>query len=272
MRKTFIVLLLATTVALWETACTKNHGSNPVVAKTYVIVPGAWSGPYAWQTVKSQLEAQGQKVKVVQLPGHGSDQTTPYNTLTLDKYRDYVITVIDSLNTKVVLVGHSMAGMVVSEVAEKIPAKLEKLIYIGAYLPVSGQSLLDLALSDTISLLPAALRPNVAFDSLDIERAKITDIFLQDGSVEVKQLLLANYKIEPGYPFSDKAILTPKNFGVVDKYYIHTLLDHLIPISLQNRMVSATDITNIYQINSSHSPFLSKPDSVSVLLQKIGMQ
>ena len=272
MKKTIGILLLTVCALLCQTSCSKDHPAHHGPVKTYVIVPGSWSAPYAWEAVKEMLEWEGQKVKVVQLPGHGTDQSTVYSSLTLDKYRDYVVSVIDSLHTKVILVGHSMAGMVISQVAEKIPGSIEKMIYVGAYLPVSGQSLLDLALSDTISLLGPALRYNASFDTLDIDHSKIIDIFLQDGSPEVKQLLLANYKVEPGKPFLDKASLSDKNYGRVNKYYIHTLQDHLIPISLQNKMVAASGITRVYQINSSHSPFMSKPDLLEALLQKIVSQ
>ncbi|MEO5888849.1 MAG: hypothetical protein ABIQ31_01290 [Ferruginibacter sp.] len=93
MKKKWIVLLLATVIII-QSSCSKNEDASQATVKTYVIVPGSWSAPYAWQIAKSYLKARGQKVFVVQLPGHGTDQTTIYKTLTLDKYRDYVVNVI----------------------------------------------------------------------------------------------------------------------------------------------------------------------------------
>jgi pimeloyl-ACP methyl ester carboxylesterase len=269
MKKLLFSVLLAASVAIGLTGCSKDDNNHRTV-KTYVIVPGAWSGPYAWEVVKKDLLAKGQNVTVVQLPGHGSDQTTLYSKITLDQYRDKVIHVIDSLNTRVILVGHSMAGMVISVVAEKIPAKIEKLIYVGAFLPKNGQSLLDLALTDTTSLLVQSLRPtSKTLDSLDVVRANIADIFVQDGSADVKSLVVANYKLEPGPPFVAPAILTAGNFGTVDKYFIHTIQDHAVTYKLQKREVAAAGLIKTYTINSSHSPFLSKPDSLVILFQNI---
>jgi pimeloyl-ACP methyl ester carboxylesterase len=271
MKKTLLAVCIIALLGI--VSCSKNHDNNAAPVKTFVIVPGSWSAPYAWQTVKSQLEAQGARVKVVQLPGHGLGQTINFSTITLDMYRDKVITVIDSLNTKVILVGHSMAGMVISSVAEKAPSKIEKMIYIGAFLPKSGQSLLELALTDQTSLLGQSLQAtSPTFDSLDVIRANISDIFIQDGSSATKDLVLKNYTLEPGPPFLTPLTLTAANFGSVDKYFIHTLQDHAVTYLLQQREVAAAGLTKTYHLNTSHSPFLSKPDSVTILLQLIAHQ
>lgn len=78
-------------------------------------------------TVKAQLEKGGQKVVVVELPAHGDDFTSPAS-VSIDVYRDKVISAILSTKEKVILVGHSLGGVVVSAVAEKIPNKIKKLV------------------------------------------------------------------------------------------------------------------------------------------------
>jgi len=269
MKKSIIFPLLCLAIGLYLSGCSNKHDNvAPTVVNTFVIVPGAWQAPYAWQTVKAQLEAKGQKVVVVQLPAHGADLTPPQN-VTMDVYRDKVISVIDSLNTNVILVGHSLAGMVISEVAEKIPAKISKMVYIAGYLPQSGQTLLDLAGTDTTSLLAQSLMPSADGLTLDVIRANITNIFIQDGTPDIQALLVANYRVEPAIPFTNKVILTAANFGSVNKYYIHTIQDHAVTFKLQNRMLAASPISHVYQLNTSHSPFLSKPDSVTILLMQI---
>ncbi len=250
-------------------SCTKNN-DNPIAsaAKTYVIVPGAWQAPYAWQFVKANLEKSGNHVIVIELPGHGADQTLP-QTLTMDVYRDKVISAINGISGKVILVGHSLGGVVISEVAEKIPARIEKLIYIAAYVPLAGQSLLDLASTDTTSVLGQSLRPSVDMLTLDVLRDKIIDSFIGDGSTEIQNLVLSNFRVEPAIPFGNKVTLTEANYGSVPKFYIKTLQDHAVTPKLQIRMIAASGLKSIYQLNTSHSPFLSKPDSVAILLTNI---
>ena len=240
-----------------------------VVKKNYIIVPGAWSAPYAWADVKASLEKSGHTVTVVQLPGHGSDQTAPQN-VTMDIYRDAVIDAMNTVSGKVVLVGHSMGGVVISAVAEKVPAKIEKLVYVAAFVPLSGQSMLDLALTDTTSVTGHHLVLSEDNLTIDVEHDQIIDGFIQDGTSDEKNLVLSNYKTEPTIPLGDKVTLTAANYGSVAKVYIKTSIDQTVTPRLQKRMLAATPAFEAtYHLNTSHSPFLVKPDSVVILLKNI---
>ncbi len=236
--------------------------------KTFVLVHGAWQAPYAWQDIKKQLEAKGEKVIIVELPGHGDDQTSPAQ-LSMDAYRDKVIDVINNTKDRVVLVGHSMGGMVISAVAEKIPGQIEKLVYVGAFVPGNGQSLMELSMMDKQSLLGASIVPSQDQLTLDVKKEKFINIFCQDATKDEQDMVMKNYRAEPAIPFTNKVTVTDANFGSVNKYYIHTAGDHAVGIDLQNEMVSAAHIKNTYTINSGHCPFISKPKELATILIKI---
>jgi pimeloyl-ACP methyl ester carboxylesterase len=266
MKKLLMSLMLVIFVAFCVAGCSKND--NPLASKTFVLVHGAWQAPYVWDIVKSQLEAKGQNVIVVELPAHGSDNTSPA-AVSIDVYRDKVIAAIEGVKGKVILVGHSMGGVVVTAVAEKIPSKIEKLVYIGAFLPANGQSLMDLAMTDAQSILGPNLLPSKDQLTLDVNHDKIIDIFCQDAPADIQKEVLAKFRVEPAIPFGNKVALTDANFGSVNKYYIHTAQDHAVGIDLQNRMVTAAHITKTYSLETGHSPFLSKPDQVTEVLLTI---
>lgn len=268
MRKIFIGFLAIIAGSMLG-SCTDHNQEPDPTAKTYVLVHGAWQAPFAWDIVKAQLENQGHHVLVVGLPAHGDDFTPPQD-VTMDVYRDKVVETINSVNGKVILVGHSLAGMVITATAEKIPNRIEKLIYIAGYIPKSGQTLIELANMDTESSVNAALRLSADSLTLDIVHESITDIFLQDGSQQSKDLLLSKYRVEPAIPYFNPVTITDGNFGKVDKYYIHTAFDHVNGPLLQKQMVAAAGITKEYYLQSSHSPFLSMPDKVTELLMSIG--
>ena len=238
------------------------------VVKTFVLVHGAWQAPYAWQAVKDQLEKKGHKVIVIELPGHGADQTPPIQA-SIDSYSQKVIEAIDAVDSKVILVGHSMAGLVVSEVAEKIPAKIDKLVYIGAYVPANGQSLMELSMLDKQSLLGASLIPSQDQLTLDVKKENLTNIFCQDATKEEKDLVLANYRSEPAIPFTNKVTVTVENFGKVNKYYIRTVEDHAVGISLQDQMLKAANITHVFSVKTGHCPFISQPGEITSILNKL---
>jgi pimeloyl-ACP methyl ester carboxylesterase len=261
----FATLLVGMLLCALITTCADKDSAPAPTPKTFVLVHGAWQAPYAWQFVKQRLEQQGQRVVVVELPGHGADATPPA-TLTLDAYRDKVGAAIAAQPDKVILVGHSLGGMVVTEVAEQMPDRIAKLVYIGAFLPANGQSLLALAATDSTSQLGPALVPSADQLTLDIRPDRLLPIFIQDGSDAAKKLVTDNYRAEPAIPFTNPVTLTAANFGKVDKYYVHTTQDNAVGLRLQKRMAAAAGITKTYTLSSSHCPFLSVPDQVSEVL------
>jgi pimeloyl-ACP methyl ester carboxylesterase len=265
MKKLKLIQFLTVVFIFILSSCSKDD--KPLQqSSNYVLVHGAWQAPYAWQTVKNNLEKQGNKVVVVELPGHGDDQTIP-GTITLDVYRDKVIDTISKMNGKVILVGHSLGGMIISSVAEAIPSKIEKLVYVAAYLPVSGQTLDQLAHTDRDSqLVDSILIFNNANYTVDVKHDHIVNLFIQDGTPEIQQLVLQNYRTEPLIPFINPVTLTDGNFGSVKKVYIKTLQDHVISPYLQDKMITAGVVKSVYQINTGHCPFLSQPDALTSLL------
>jgi len=269
MKKTISSLLTAA-IAITSFASGKQNDDNPSTkTQTYVLVHGAWQAPYVWDAVKTELTNRGKKVIVVELPGHGADNTATYS-LSIDAYRDKVIEAISAVDEKVILVGHSMGGMVISAVAEKIPSGISKLVYIGAFLPANGQALVDLAFSDPGSKLGPLLIESADKLVLDVKADSLTYLFINDGSADVKQQAVDRYRAEPAIPFTNKAALTNENFGSVDKVYIKTLQDIVISPGLQDRMIAAAGIKNVFTVNTSHSPFLSQPKEVAKLLLAVG--
>ena len=241
---------------------------NEIISKTFVLVHGAWLAPYAWSSVNEKLLKTGQQVIVIELPGHGADATPP-QSLSLDTYRDHIIKEISGVEGKVILVGHSLAGVIISVVAEAVPEKIEKLIYVGAYVPANGQSVLDLASTDAKSLLGAAIVPSEDQLTLDVKHEAIIAIFCVDAAPSVQQSLLKNYKPEPAIPFTIKAELSNGNFGNSEKIYVHTMQDRAISPELQKQMVAVGSIQRTYELDSSHTPFLSMPEKLTDLLLHI---
>lgn len=273
MKKLILTLLSIATVAIMFSSCSKKNDEVKPVTKNYVLVHGAWQAPYVWDAVKTKLISEGNNVTVVELPGHGSDMTDP-STLTINTYRDKVLDAISKINGKVILVGHSLGGIIISAVAEQNPSKIEKLVYLAAYLPTSGQSLFGIAKTDPGSQLGITgnLIMNNGGLTVDVKQDQIVNIFIPDGSAQVQSLVLQNYRSEPGIPLQTPVILTSANFGSVEKVYIKTLQDRVVSPGLQNRMIASAmgGVKAVYQLNTSHSAFLAKPDSVAILLTKIG--
>jgi pimeloyl-ACP methyl ester carboxylesterase len=232
--------------------------------ETIVLVHGAWSDASAWDHLTPILKAQGYEVIAVNLPGHGKDNTS-FADITLTTYVETVKKAIGTRNN-VILVGHSMAGLVISEVAEQIPDQIKRLIYLAAFLPKNGESLLSLAQTDADSHIGKYLQIDKDHGSAALAKEGIIDVFAADAPQPVQEFLLANFKPDPLAPLATPVVLTDANFGRIEKVYIHTLNDHAVSYPLQQRMVSTSNVAREYAIPSSHTPFLSMPAVLAAIL------
>jgi pimeloyl-ACP methyl ester carboxylesterase len=111
--------------------------------KTYVIVHGAWGGSWSFKQVASLLAKQGHTVYRPSLTGMGervhlSSPDINLNTHTLD----VINTVLFEDLHDIVLVGHSYGGMVITGVADSIPERISQLIYLDAFVPNDGESVM----------------------------------------------------------------------------------------------------------------------------------
>jgi len=117
---------------------------------TFVIVHGAWGGGWDWRTVDSLLTNDGYRVVRVTLTGLGERRHLASPSVGLYTHIDDVVNKIlwDDLHD-VILLGHSYGGMVITGVADRVPDRIRRLIYLDALLPDSGESVLTLQSADT---------------------------------------------------------------------------------------------------------------------------
>lgn len=238
--------------------------TNNKNAKTIVLVHGAWSDESSWNAVTPLLKAQGEEVITVNLKGHGKD-TTSFANITFQTYVDQVKAAIGD-RKNVVLVGHSFAGLVISQVAEEIPTQIKEMIYLAAALPHDGDSLLGLAQGDPASHIGKYLTIDKEHGAAIIAKDGAADIFAADAPQQVQDYLAANIKPEPLAPLATPVHLSDKNFGSIRKVYIHTANDHAISYPAQQYMVSHSKVDKVYTLQSSHTPFISMPDKLAAIL------
>jgi len=104
---------------------------------------------------------------------------------------------------------------------------------------------------------------------LNVNQAELTNLFIPDGTQAARDKVVANYRAEPAIQFTNTVALTSAGFGSMEKVYIKTLQDIVTSPGLQDRMITAAGIKTVYEVNTSHSPFLSQPKSVGDLLEKV---
>jgi pimeloyl-ACP methyl ester carboxylesterase len=220
-------------------------------------VHGAWADESAWGFVRNDL-AKNANVVVVNLPAHGIDLTEGKNT-GLPDYVKTVTEVIKKQPGKVILIGHSMAGMVISQVAENMPAKIDKLIYVAAFLPKSGENLNGIVNKFLNNKPVDIFEFNKDYSLIGIKKEAIPAVVCDDCPQYMKDVLVKYHKAEPLKGFNDKVMLTAK-FTAIPKYYISTKNDNAVPYALQQQMIKDNGtVKKVFEMNTSHLPFVVQP-------------
>jgi pimeloyl-ACP methyl ester carboxylesterase len=123
----------------------------------FMLVPGPWLGGWCWRDVAAPLQGLGHTVVAATLTGLGERAHLLSREIGLDMHVGDVIGLLhyQDLND-VVLVGHSYGGTVITAVAERIPERIARLVYLDASIPRDGQSNNDVIGHDMATRLRAS--------------------------------------------------------------------------------------------------------------------
>ena len=237
-----------------------------------VLVHGAFSGAWVWEPVLPGLREAGHTVETFDLPGQGSDQT-PIEQVDLDAYARRTCEVL-AAGEPAVLVGHSMGGMVITQAAARTPEQVVQLVYLAAFLPGDGQSLLELthypeAAGDQVQAnLVIEGDPPVA--TLPPEAIKVA----LGGCCTDTQLawLIEHTVSQPVVPFTQPFRLDPDRaeaFAALPRAYITCLRDRAIPPQMQRRMFTDAGCDPVVEIDADHSAWLSRTDDVVTAVDRL---
>lgn len=236
---------------------------------TFVLIHGAWHGGWCWERVQPLLETRGHKVIAPDLPGLGSDQT-PVDTVTMETWVSFVTDLIKEQNGPVVLVGHSRGGIVISEAAERIPAKIGKLVYLTAFMLPDGMSMQEVidqsAQGETAAEL---IEPSPDFVTISIKSDVVQEKFYNRTAEQWVRKAEEQLRPEPVMSFLSPVAVSEDRFGRVPRAYIECTEDHVIPIELQRSFRDAINCEDVVTLDSDHSPFFSMPEELASALEDL---
>jgi pimeloyl-ACP methyl ester carboxylesterase len=226
---------------------------------TYVLVHGAWHGAWCWHKIVPALEAEGHTVIAVDLPGHGDDDS-PVSEMTLEGNVLRIREAIESADEPVVLVGHSMGGMSVTQAAELVPERIEKVVYVAAFLPGDGQALPELASDDIVQ---RNLVVNEAEGTALVADHALVEAFYAECSDADAEFAISRLRPESLAAMGAPVSLREDRCGSVPRVYIECLKDNAIVIERQRSMQAARPCAEVLTIDADHSPFLSRPQELT---------
>jgi len=232
-----------------------------------ILIHGAWSDARSWDAVVPLLQAAGHSVTAIDLPGHGGDAMPPEDV----GLADYARRIADVLSDQppALLVGHSMGGMAISAAAELTPSKVRKLVYVAAFLPQDGQSLLDLIKQQDAPGIRDAMRPAKTPGATVLDASLVADILFQDADPELRARALATLGPQPNRAQTDPAKLSAARFGCIPRAYVTCEKDRTVTPALQRKMLADSPCGEVFSINSGHVPQLTRPAELAAILSRL---
>jgi pimeloyl-ACP methyl ester carboxylesterase len=236
----------------------------------FVLVHGAFGGAWSWEPVVGPLEAAGHTVETLDLPGGGDDRT-PVEDVTLAACAERVCDMLRQRDEPAVLVGYSMGGVVVTQAASACPERVERLIFVAAFMPGNGQSLLDLAhlpegADDQVQAnVVVEGEPPVA--TMPPEAAR--EAIFQCCTPEQQAASVARLRRQPLAPFATPVEVDEAVLAAIPRSYVVTARDQSIPPALQRRMIAEHPCVRVIELDTDHAPYLSATDELVVALNEL---
>jgi pimeloyl-ACP methyl ester carboxylesterase len=241
--------------------------ATPTVAqtgcKTFVLVHGAWGAGWLWRRVADRLTAKGHKVFTPTMTGVGERSHLLDANIRLATHITDIVNVIKwERLTDIVLVGHSYGGVVVSGVAELAEPTISSIVYLDAFVPENGQSLVDLTAS-----LPTSSATAVAAAS-------------QKGEIALKPMLSAFLRVkekdhdwvdslstpQPLATFTDKVVVTGARDRIAKRTYIRGKDYPNVVFDRHESQLANTAGWHVHELPCGHMVMVDMPDELTELL------
>jgi pimeloyl-ACP methyl ester carboxylesterase len=229
---------------------------------TLILVHGACHGGWCWERVVPLLEAKGLRVLAPDMPDLPPGEKDPVR-----RWGAVVAELAEreAAHDRVVVVGHSRGGVVISAAADAAPHAISGLIYVAASLLPRSQTMNGAwrAFSDQ----PAEwVAPAVDGLSFTIAEGVYHRLFCPMSDAATAAHAEAQLRAEPIAAFMAPLRISADRFGRVQRAYVETSRDAIIPLAFQRSMQAALPCGPVLTLDSDHMPMLAMPERLAEAL------
>jgi len=225
-----------------------------------MLVHGAWHGGWCWRRVADRLRREGHAVFTPTLSGLGERSHLLSAAIDLHTHITDVVNVIKWEDSNdVVLCGHSYGGFVISGVAEEMAALIRSMVFLDAFLPENGDTILKLTGSAVQDSIRAAMqrgdlgvppRPAEAFGVNEADRQWVDSLCVP----------------QPLGTFMSPITLSGARERIARKTYIRAKGYHNPSFDRAFAAVQSDPSWQCYQVPCGHDVMIDMPDRLSELL------
>jgi pimeloyl-ACP methyl ester carboxylesterase len=234
---------------------------------TFVLVHGGGFSGSCWDELVPLLTGT---VLAVDLPGRGR-HPQDLGSVTVTDFIDSVTNdIVEQDLHNVTLVGHSLAGLTLPGVAERIPDRLSHLAFVSCSVPRHGTPLTDI-LGD---LSPAVheVAARIGDDAVDSEGGLHPDLFVAMFCNDMDEDQTAS-TLARRVPESLKVLFEPMDLtGLrhpIPRTYVRLARDASITLDAQNAMIANLGMVRTLDLDAGHMAMISQPHELAAILNSL---
>jgi len=233
--------------------------------KTYLLLHGAMRGAWLWDRLIPLLEKGGATVIAYDLPGHGK-RATEREGVNMSAYINDVVSYIKKQDlSDLILVGHSMSGIIISKVAEEVPERIRHLVYLAAVFPQDGDALIDLLTKERQeSLRKLEGKATELFGPLEALRPN----YFTDQEGADKEFYLKQLTPQPLAVFFKKISLKRFSDLKIPRTYLMGLRDKALPLDLTRGFAERLGVKPL-ELDAGHDMMVARPQEVAEALLRV---
>ncbi|PYE53151.1 alpha/beta fold hydrolase [Deinococcus yavapaiensis] len=240
---------------------------------SFVLVHGAWGGGWYWRDVARRLQSAGHDVVTPTLTGLGERSHLGGPDIDLDTHVRDIVQALEYEDLRdVLLVGHSLGGMVVTGVSNEVPHRLGHLVFLDADLPRHGQSRFDLQPEAREWWEERAREGDGWRVTLDLPDEALADI-ISDPGVRAWYVARSHGQGQPIGVLRQAVRLTNDAAKALPRTFIACTIDAFgMRSGLYGRMarVAASDgNTRLVEVPASHFAPVSHPNLIANALMEV---
>jgi len=233
---------------------------------SFVLIHGGAHGAWCWEPLLPHLE---RSALAPDLPGRGR-KPAELDAICAD---DWARAVVDELETaglsRVVLVGHSLAGITIPRVLERAGERIAHAVFVSCCIPSEGQSVYAALAVDGATDVEI---PPPSSGSSTIDPASARAWFCSDMDEAQTRFVLDRLCPEATRPMSEPMRLAGLR-RAVPRTYVKLLSDGILPLPLQDAFVrNAGPGCQVRELDAGHDAMVSRPRELARILNEIAAE
>jgi pimeloyl-ACP methyl ester carboxylesterase len=234
---------------------------------TFVLVHGGGHGGWCWKWTAAALRHEGHEVHTPTLTGFGERCHLAEYATSFQTFLDDIVNVVrfEDLHD-IVLVGHSMGGAVIPRVAEDIPGRVSRVVWLTAAVCADGENLLETIPQSPWIAKAVRIQPDgSALTDPDL----ILEATIQDGSPDQQRFVRDRYLAYPPHALAEPGRLSAFLALGLPTAYVVATNDQTIPPDLQLRLADRLPQARKSEVPACHDCMITRPAEVARALLEV---